>query len=85
MPDWLVITWFVLSAVWGAGAIGLFTWGIFSSWLWPRNHPDPIDPPEYEIVHNGSNPVAGFLASCMWPLILPMALYEWLRYGQRSP
>ncbi|PHQ36041.1 hypothetical protein [Rhodopirellula bahusiensis] len=85
MPDWLRIAWFIVSAVWLAGAIGLFSWGVVSSWVWRRNNPEPLDPPEYEIVHDGSNPVAGCLACLMWPLMIPMALYEWLRYGNRSP
>lgn len=83
MPDWLRITWLIVSVAWVTGALGLYARGLLNAWLWSGNHPDPIDPPEYETVHKGSNLVSGCVICFMWPFIIPMAIYEWLRYGRR--
>ena len=79
LPDWLVVTWLIVSIIWTTGAIGIFVWAMVTSWLWGRNHPEPTEPSDYEIVHNGSNPVTGCVVCFMWPLIIVAGVYQWFR------
>lgn len=70
----------VVCSVWLIGAIGLFVYAVFTSWSYGRKRQDSQTDPTHDVVHDGSNMVAGLLACMMWPLILPMALYEYIRY-----
>ena len=64
----------ILACIWGAVAIALFVYLNVSSWIWARRNP-PSEPIVRE-VHDGSGCVPGFMACMMWPLLIPLAIYD---------